>query len=238
MEQNEKTLSYNKALKLITDFYGAAAKEPTDSPAKKKVKNGSKKKHKRSVDSDDDTDMVDLTLLSSQEGPSRQEREEDEQEDNADAGQALAAILGLPERVVVALAGLLKHLTAFQLESVFKRPKYFTPFAERGHMLLNANTVANLEIFRNQTNFKATGSLFSVLDHTKTPFGQRLLRRWVAKPLLQLDALRTRVDAVDEILNSYVDAVPLNMDFWLICYAYSQRIIPPWQDAWSLERLA
>jgi DNA mismatch repair protein MSH3 len=69
-------------------------------------------------------------------------------------------------------------------------------------MLLNANTIANLEIFRNQSDFKAHHSLFSILDHTKTSFGQRLLRRWVAKPLLQRDQLQERIDAVDDILNS------------------------------------
>lgn len=69
-------------------------------------------------------------------------------------------------------------------------------------MLLNSNTVANLEIFRNQTDFKQTGSLFSILDHTKTAFGQRLLRRYVSMPLLKKSALQLRVDAVEEILES------------------------------------
>lgn len=77
-------------------------------------------------------------------------------------------------------------------------------------MLLNANTVASLEIFRNQSDFKPHHSLFAILDHTKTPFGQRLLRRWVAKPLLQREQLQERVDAVDDLLNSCVDALRLN----------------------------
>lgn len=102
----------------------------------------------------------------------------------------------------MALAGLIQHFTEFRLESVFRRPQYFTPFAQRGHMLLNSNTIANLEIFRNQTDYKQTGSLFSILDHTKTAFGQRLLRRWVAMPLLQRAALQVRIDAVEEILES------------------------------------
>lgn len=102
----------------------------------------------------------------------------------------------------IALAGLLQHLTSFQLQSVFERPKYFTPFAQRGSMLLNSNTIANLEIFRNQTDFKPTHTLFSLLDHTKTSFGQRLLRRWVAKPLLQKEPLLERINAVDEIVKS------------------------------------
>lgn len=69
-------------------------------------------------------------------------------------------------------------------------------------MLLNASTISNLEIFRNQTDFKTSGTLFSVLDHTQTAFGRRLLRKWVAKPLLQRHELQERIDAVDEVLNS------------------------------------
>lgn len=53
-------------------------------------------------------------------------------------------------------------------------------------MHLNGNTLANLEILRNQTDFKETGSLLSVLDHCKTAFGRRLLRKWVSKPLISL----------------------------------------------------
>lgn len=102
----------------------------------------------------------------------------------------------------VALAGLLNYLSGFGLASIFKHPRYFVPFTERGHMLLTANTIANLEIFRNQTDFKTHGSLFALLDHTKTPFGQRLLRRWVSQPLLHRDRLQERVAAVDEVIQS------------------------------------
>lgn len=70
-------------------------------------------------------------------------------------------------------------------------------------MLLNSNTIANLEIFRNQTDYKQAGSLFSILDHTKTAFGQRLLRRWVSMPLLQRATLQIRVDAIEEVTESH-----------------------------------
>lgn len=53
-------------------------------------------------------------------------------------------------------------------------------------MNLNGNTLANLEILRNDTDYKERGSLLSILDHCKTPFGRRLLRRWVSRPLVSL----------------------------------------------------
>lgn len=54
-------------------------------------------------------------------------------------------------------------------------------------MVLNANTLVNLEIYKNNTNGKEQGSLFHLLNHTRTKFGQRLLQRWIGRPLLNLE---------------------------------------------------
>lgn len=51
-------------------------------------------------------------------------------------------------------------------------------------MTLNGNTVSNLELLNNSTDFKENGSLVSILDRCKTAMGKRQLRRWVTKPLL------------------------------------------------------
>ena len=47
------------------------------------------------------------------------------------------------------------------------------------------------------------GSLFSVLDHTCTPFGRRLLRKWISNPLIQEQQINERLDAVAEILQNW-----------------------------------
>ncbi|HEX9015426.1 MAG TPA: DNA mismatch repair protein MutS, partial [Chloroflexota bacterium] len=46
------------------------------------------------------------------------------------------------------------------------------------------------------------GSLFAVLDRTKTPMGGRLLKRWINQPLNGLDAIRRRLAAVDELVHA------------------------------------
>lgn len=99
-------------------------------------------------------------------------------------GQLMAVITDLPKRVVVALAHILKHLSAFGLSDAFLETKYFSQFTSRTHMLLAANTLSNLEIYRNETDGSVKGSLIWVLDKTKTKFGARLLRSWVGKPLI------------------------------------------------------
>ncbi|RUS29347.1 DNA mismatch repair protein MutS [Jimgerdemannia flammicorona] len=97
---------------------------------------------------------------------------------------------------------MIRYLTDFGLEHALQLTKYFVPFSSRSHMLLNGNTLANLEIYRNQTNYAERGSLFWILDHTSTSFGRRLLRRWVGKPLVDVSQLNERVNAVEEILGS------------------------------------
>lgn len=126
---------------------------------------------------------------------------------NGDGGTAadtqasglLQNVLGLPEQVTVCLSAMITHMTDYGLEHVFELTKYFQHFSARSHMLLNGNTLVSLEIYQNQTDYSAKGSLFWTLDRTHTRFGQRLLRKWVGRPLLDKARLEERVNAVEEL---------------------------------------
>lgn len=122
------------------------------------------------------------------------------------ASNLLDKVLSLPEDVTVCLSAMIKHLTEYKLENVFDLTKYFQPFSARSHMLLNGNTLINLEIYQNQTDHTSKGSLFWTLDRTRTKFGQRLLRKWVGRPLLDKKELEDRVAAVTELKD--FDATP------------------------------
>ena len=63
-------------------------------------------------------------------------------------------------------------------------------------MTLDAHTRRNLELFESGRGGGVKGSLLGVLDATRTPMGGRLLRRWLGEPLLDLERLRQRQDAV------------------------------------------
>uniref|UniRef100_A0A3B5LWX3 DNA mismatch repair protein MSH3 n=1 Tax=Xiphophorus couchianus TaxID=32473 RepID=A0A3B5LWX3_9TELE len=64
----------------------------------------------------------------------------------------------------------------------------------------------NLEkVLRNES---VRGSLLWVLDHTRTPFGRRLLRKWVSQPLTEPQCIAERQDAVQEMMES--DSITLN----------------------------
>jgi DNA mismatch repair protein MutS len=63
-------------------------------------------------------------------------------------------------------------------------------------MTLDAATRRNLELTETIRDGKVEGSLLSVLDHTVTPMGKRLLRQWVSKPLLDLKRIQKRQEGV------------------------------------------
>lgn len=100
-----------------------------------------------------------------------------------------------------ALAALIRYLKEFGLSSMFHVGKYIKNFVSKSHMLLNANTLVNLEVYRNSTNYKEEGSLFSVLNHTQTKFGQRLLKRWVGRPLTDIEWVKWGATGRKELNN-------------------------------------
>ena len=69
-------------------------------------------------------------------------------------------------------------------------------------MHLDAATQRSLELVEPLRQGKGAASLLSVLDHTVTPMGHRLLRRWILRPLLDLQAISTRQDGVGLFLKN------------------------------------
>lgn len=69
-------------------------------------------------------------------------------------------------------------------------------------MVLDSITLRNLEILRNIRDRSRRGTLVEFLDETKTPMGSRTLARWIQMPLLSLEEIQRRLDAVDELLHN------------------------------------
>lgn len=68
-------------------------------------------------------------------------------------------------------------------------------YSLRGYMTLDAATRRNLELTESMRG-GVKDSLLGVLDETQTAMGARLLRQWLGQPLLRLDILTARLDAV------------------------------------------
>lgn len=124
-----------------------------------------------------------------------------------DASQSEAAsalldkVLKLPELVTICLSAMITHLKEYGLEHIFDLTKYFQSFSTRSHVLINGTTLESLEVYRNSTDHSEKGSLFWAVDKTLTRFGQRLLRKWVGRPMLDQESLEQRLVAVQELLD-------------------------------------
>ncbi|MBN2110175.1 MAG: DNA mismatch repair protein MutS [Methanosarcinaceae archaeon] len=66
-------------------------------------------------------------------------------------------------------------------------------------MVLDAITLRNLEIVKNVRGEGNDSTLLHVLDDTRTPMGSRLLQKWLLKPLISVDGINDRLDAVAEL---------------------------------------
>ncbi len=73
-------------------------------------------------------------------------------------------------------------------------------FAANDFLVLDAVTVANLELVRSR-NETVKRTLFDTIDHTVTGMGGRLLRTWLLRPLIKRSEIATRLSAVDELLD-------------------------------------
>ncbi len=70
-------------------------------------------------------------------------------------------------------------------------------YSTERYMLLDAQTRRNLDLFQSSRQGTVAGSLLSVIDLTRTPMGGRLLKRWLGYPLLDVEQLTERQEAVD-----------------------------------------
>jgi DNA mismatch repair protein MutS len=70
-------------------------------------------------------------------------------------------------------------------------------YSTASRMALDHQTRRNLELFQAGRSENKQHSLLGALDQTRTPMGGRLLRQWVGQPLLDLEQLNRRLDAVD-----------------------------------------
>lgn len=80
-------------------------------------------------------------------------------------------------------------------------------FIARGNdeiMHLDGTTIRTLELLKplvasESVTDRKPATLLSVLDRTVTAMGSRLLRKWLVRPLLRCDQIRSRLDAVEEL---------------------------------------
>ncbi len=96
-----------------------------------------------------------------------------------------------------AAGAILKYLDENRIDT--SHIDHVVTYALTDRMRLDGATTRSLELTQNLSDGGKRMTLLEVLDHTKTPMGARLLRRWIEEPLLSLEAIQERLDAVEAL---------------------------------------
>ncbi|KAH3900768.1 related to DNA mismatch repair protein MSH3 [Saccharomycodes ludwigii] len=105
------------------------------------------------------------------------------------------------------------YLETFNLQKILKLFNNYKEFKEhQNYMILPGNVLQGLDIFENSTNPDIEkGTLLWVMDHTRTPYGFRKLKGWIAKPLTNITDINCRLDAIDcikdEVSNIFYESL-------------------------------
>ena len=113
--------------------------------------------------------------------------------------KALAKAKG-KDLLVSALGALTQYLRMLKLERNLLSQgnfEWYSPIHKNGTLILDGQSLINLEVFTNTANGGTEGTLFSLLNRCITPFGKRLFRKWVCHPLCNIKKINDRLDAVD-----------------------------------------
>ncbi|RCK54938.1 DNA mismatch repair protein MSH3 [Candida viswanathii] len=95
---------------------------------------------------------------------------------------------------------LLEYLDKLNLLNLMKVHQNITAFQNsRKYMVIPADTLRSLEVFTNSTTNTTTGSLVDILNHTRTSFGYRLFHSWISRPLIEVEDIRERHDAINAL---------------------------------------
>ncbi|KAF8542753.1 muts domain V-domain-containing protein [Trichophaea hybrida] len=104
--------------------------------------------------------------------------------------------------VISSFGALLYYLQTLKINQelvTLKNFQVYDPIKMATSLVLDGQTLLNLEIFANSHDGSAAGTLFAILNQCITPFGKRMMKRWVCHPLSDAAKINARLDAIDEL---------------------------------------
>src|ERR671915_1891853 len=96
--------------------------------------------------------------------------------------------------LVGAAGALIQYLASMRGGSPPEQVVNFRPYDPGAGIVLDSATRRNLGL----------DELIETIDRTSTPMGQRALRRWLERPLLEAGRIRQRLEAVDALAGDYM----------------------------------
>lgn len=106
------------------------------------------------------------------------------------------------EFLMSAFGALVQYLRVLKIERDLITIGNFTwydPIIKASSLVLDGQTLINMEIFANSFDGGSDGTLFQLLNRCITPFGKRMFKQWVCHPLMDAKRINARLDAVDSL---------------------------------------
>jgi DNA mismatch repair protein MutS len=112
------------------------------------------------------------------------------------------------QEVLVAAGAVLRYASENQ-RGTLVHLKEISHFHVNEYMVVDETTRRNLEISQNLNEKGVKGSLLGLLDDCVTAMGARLLRHWFSYPLLEIEEIERRLDAVAELIDRKMDRLDI-----------------------------
>lgn len=106
------------------------------------------------------------------------------------------------ELLMSAFGALLGYLRLLKIERdlvTIGNFAWYDPIRKASSLVLDGQTLINLEIFANSFDGGLEGTLFQLLNRCITPFGKRMFKQWVCHPLMDTKKINARLDAVESL---------------------------------------
>ncbi|MBP9707450.1 MAG: DNA mismatch repair protein MutS [Oligoflexales bacterium] len=100
---------------------------------------------------------------------------------------------------IPAITGLFAYLRSLHFD--IRQFLNITPLQDASTMVLQENVLRDLEIFETSRRRQVQGSLYSIINHTLSPMGGRLLRQNLTSPLTDKKLICDRQNTVTSLLN-------------------------------------
>ena len=98
-------------------------------------------------------------------------------------GAAGAALTFLEQNIITAL----EHISGISCYSLYD------------YMVIDPISQRNLELLEPIRHDSKSKTLFSIIDRTQTPMGARLLKQWITSPMIDIEMIKQRHNAVGEL---------------------------------------
>ena len=112
--------------------------------------------------------------------------------------------IGHSKAAVCALGAVISYFRQTQKTEELEAPSEIEYYENDDFMSLDISARRNLELTRSMMTGEKRHSLLWVIDKTKTAMGRRMLRMWLERPLVNVNKITRRQNAVGELLDNSV----------------------------------